>query len=108
MQVLKPIWATFGFLIVGGLLTGCLDEKRGRITEFEPGVYKGKPDTNLTLEKRRELARRTVYQSGVTQVTGGGGGGSKVTSTTRSVRRPSDDAAFYSRLNARTANQKGN
>jgi len=108
MKVLRPIWTASALLIVGGFLTGCLDEKRGRITEFEPGVYKGKPDSALTADQRRELARRTVYQRGVTQVTGGGGGSPKVKSAGSSVRGPSDNAAFYNRLNARTANQKGN
>ena len=107
MKALKTILTVSVLLVAGGLLTGCLDEKRGRITEFEPGVYKGKPDTRLTGDQRKELARRTVYQSGVTQVAGGGTG-PKANSAGSSVRKPSENAAFYSRLNARTANQKGN
>ena len=91
-------------LIASVTLAGCLDEKRNRITKFEPGVYKGRMDTKLTAAQKSALARRTVHQSGVTQVTGGG---SRPASTSSSVRMPSDSAVFYGKLNSRAANQKG-
>ena len=88
------------------ILSGCLDEKHDRITKFEPGVYLGKPDTQLSTNQRDVLVRRARLQSGVVQVTGGGGI-LAAPSRPSSVRTPSDSAAFFGKLNSRTANQKG-
>mgnify|MGYP004128685793 CR=1 FL=1 len=64
MDILKSVSVTVAFLFIIGMLAGCLDEKRGRITDFEPGVYKGKPDDKLTQAQIRRLKFRVGNQSG--------------------------------------------
>ena len=93
-------------MIAGGILTGCLDDKHDRITKFEPGVYLGKPDTELSAKQTDTLVRRAKLQGGVVQVTGGGGI-LAAPSRSSSVRIPSNSAAFFDKLNSRTTHQKG-
>ncbi len=64
MDILKSVSITVAFFCTIGMLTGCLDEKRGRITDFEPGVYKGKPDDKLTQAQIRRLKFRVGNQTG--------------------------------------------
>ena len=64
MDILKSVGIAVAFLFIIGTLTGCLDEKRGRITDFEPGVYKGKPDDKLTQAQVRHLKFRVSNQTG--------------------------------------------
>ena len=73
MKALYTLRTVSVLMIAGVILAGCLDEKRDRITKFEPGVYLGKPDTQLSANQRDVLVRRARLQSGVVQVTGGGG-----------------------------------
>ena len=106
MKALYTLRTVCVLMIVGVVLTGCLDEKRDRITKFEPGVYLGKPDTQLSNKQLDVLVRRARLQSGVVQVTGGGGI-LAAPSRSSSVRTPSNSAAFFGKLNSRAANQKG-
>ncbi|MDJ0947567.1 MAG: hypothetical protein QNJ94_01450 [Alphaproteobacteria bacterium] len=46
------------------LLAGCRAEEQGRLTKFEPGVYKGKPDTPLSEEARAAIRGHGLTQSG--------------------------------------------
>jgi len=96
MKVRKIFTAVGAVYLAAVALAGCRSEEQGRLTNYEPGVYKGKPDTELTEDQRRELMRRALMQSGSTQPAGGG-------SPTRDVRKPIDSGA----LNERTRNQKG-
>ena len=60
-------------------LTACRAEEQGRMINYEPGVYKGKPDTKLTAERLDQLRARTISQGGATGtgISGGGGGSAK-------------------------------
>lgn len=78
------------------VLAGCRSEEQGRITRYQPGVYKGTPDQHLTEEQQRTLRLRAIMQSGAV---GTGGGG-----TPRDVRKPALDSDT---LNQRARNQKG-
>ncbi len=55
------------------VLAACKPEERGRILNYQPGVYKGTPDTALTAEQTRRLRARTAFQSGTTSLSAGGG-----------------------------------
>ena len=106
MKALYTLRTVSVLMVAGVILAGCLDEKLDRITKFEPGVYLGKPDTQLSDKQRDVLVRRARLQSGVVKVTGGGG----ILATplrSSSVRTPSDKADFFGKLNSRAANQKG-
>jgi len=106
MKALYTLRTVSVLMVAGVILAGCLDEKLDRITKFEPGVYLGKLDTQLSNKQRDVLVRRARLQSGVVQVTGGGGI-LAAPSRPSSVRTPSDSTAFFGKLNSRTANQKG-
>ena len=54
------IFALFG---AGLLLTGCEEEEQGRILQYEPGVYQGQKDTQLTEEQLEELRSRMQGQA---------------------------------------------
>ncbi len=99
----RRILSTAGALSVSALLLlGCRAEEQGRITRYEPGVYKGKPDTQLSAAQTRQLRQRTVYQgSGVS--TGGGSAAPK-----RDVRRPGASGIDLGKLKLRARNQGGN
>jgi len=64
MDILKSMGFAFVLLFAVGTLTGCLDEKRGRITDYEPGVYKGQPDDKLTQAQISSLKYRAGNQTG--------------------------------------------
>ena len=80
------------------VLSACRAEEQGRLIEYEPGVYKGKPDTELSdsqLENLRERARCQAGASGA-----GFSGGAKVQDSGSDVRVPGD-------MNTRMQNQGG-
>lgn len=60
--------AVFALAVV---LSGCRAEEQGRVLRYTPGVYKGKPDTNLKADQLRVLDYRIALQSGVAAKTGG-------------------------------------
>jgi len=96
MKVRKIFTVAGAVCLAAVALAGCRTEEQDRLTRYEPGVYKGKPDQGLSEDQRRDLMRRALMQSGVTKPAGGG-------SPTRDVRKPVDSGA----LNERTRNQKG-
>ncbi|MAF95766.1 MAG: hypothetical protein CMM60_08445 [Rhodospirillaceae bacterium] len=65
----------FGAVAFSALfLAGCRAEEQGRITEFKPGIYLGKKDTELSEAQRRQLHQRSAYQGSATFLSRGGGG----------------------------------
>ena len=64
MYLLKLSRALVVLTLVFWTLTGCLDEKRDRVTNYEPGVYKGYPDERLTQAQVNHLKFRAGNQSG--------------------------------------------
>ena len=72
----RKMFAVLGAIVLTGVvLAGCRSEEQGRITDYQPGVYKGKSDQALNTEQLRTLRHRTLMQSGTIKPTGGGGGG---------------------------------
>lgn len=64
----------FGAVAFSALfLAGCRAEEQGRITQYQPGVYLGKKDTNLSSEQVRQLRIRSTMQSSAVYRSGGGG-----------------------------------
>ena len=101
-MTVRGLVRTFSVVAVLGLaLTACRAEEQGRILRYEPGVYKGKPDTQLSEAQVRALRERSLQQSGATG-TGGGGGASGPKKGT-DVRPPS----VASDLNTRARLQGG-
>ena len=102
---IKKYFKVFGILTLSVFaLAGCRDEEQGRVLQYDPGVYKGKTDTNLTEEQRRILRQRSLYQGKGNET--GGAGGTRV-SKQRDVRKPQDDRAARAALKARTKLQSG-
>ena len=52
------------------LVAGCRLEEQDRITNYEPGIYKGVPDQALNSSQRRNLRYRVRMQGGVTKLAG--------------------------------------
>lgn len=102
MKVRRLFAATGMVCLAAVALAGCKKEEQGRITRYEPGVYKGKPDQSLSAEQQRALRLRATMQSGISAPAGGGG-----RATPRDVRKPQSPAIDHGKLNNRTRNQKG-
>ncbi len=84
------------------VLGGCRAEEQGRVINYEPGVYKGKPDTQLSEVQRRTLRQRTVHQgSGIT------GGGGPVETKSSDVRKPLGSSIDMKALGKRGLMQAG-
>lgn len=78
MMTVKRLVRTLGVAAVASIaLVGCRAEEQGRIIKYEPGVYKGKADTQLSKADIAALRERTLRQSGVTAASGGGAPGPK-------------------------------
>ena len=95
MKVRKIFTAAAVVCLSVAVLGGCRSEEQGRIMKYQPGVYKGKPDQQLSQDQARSLRERTLMQSGSTGISGGG---------TRDVRKPDIDT---DKLKQRGQNQKG-
>ena len=54
------------------LLAGCRAEEQGRITNYQPGVYLGKKDTQLSPAQVRTLHLRSAKQGSAVYRSGGG------------------------------------
>ncbi len=66
-------FAIVGFALSAALLLGsCRAEEQGRVRDFLPGVYKGKPDTQLSQAQVKSLRHRAAFQSDVISLSGGG------------------------------------
>ena len=64
MQTKTPL-ITFALLLAAGLtLAACDPNEQDRVRNYEPGVYKGQADTQLTEQQREALRRRMSGQSG--------------------------------------------
>ncbi len=79
------IFTVFGAIAISAVvLAGCRAEEQGRITEYKPGVYLGKKDTELSQVQVRELSLRSRQQGDAVYRNVGGGVARK-----SDVRRPS-------------------
>ncbi|MCF3630764.1 hypothetical protein RJ527_12850 [Thalassospiraceae bacterium LMO-SO8] len=87
-----------GIAIAAIALTACRAEEQGRMIRYEPGVYKGKPDAQLSESRLEELRNRTRSQGGASGT--GFAGGAKVQDSGADVRVPGE-------LNERAQNQGG-
>lgn len=96
-MVMSRLARTVGLIaLVGIALTACRADEQDRLVRYEPGVYKGKPDTNLSEAKLEALRDRTIMQGGAVGTGNSGGGGLKGAD----VRAPEG-------LDARTLKQGG-
>jgi hypothetical protein len=68
-------------------LGACREDERNRRVVYEPGVYKGKPDTPISAEAKRALRARLHHQNAL--VGGLSGGGGAPGSAPADVRPPS-------------------
>lgn len=69
----RKFFTVLGVVAVSALaLAACRAEEQGRITNFEPGVYKGKKDTQISSAQVRELRQRSAYQGRTVTRSGGG------------------------------------
>ncbi len=48
--------------LIGLVLGACREEEQGRVFDYEPGVYLGKADQNISKEQVRELDVRAGFQ----------------------------------------------
>lgn len=87
-----------GIAIAAIALTACRADEQGRLIRYEPGVYKGKPDTQLSESRLEELRNRARNQGGVTG--SGYAGGAAPQASEPDVRPPGE-------LNQRTQKQGG-
>jgi hypothetical protein len=61
MKVRSFFMAAGALLTVGVFLVGCRTEEQDRHVRYEPGVYKGQADSQLTEVQRRVLRMRSNY-----------------------------------------------
>jgi len=73
-MTIRRKWSVFGVLAVAALVLGaCRAEEQGRVTNFKPGVYMGKKDTQLSDAQREALRGRSDAQSDRAYISVGGG-----------------------------------
>ena len=83
-MTIKRFITVFGVVAVSAaLLAGCRAEEQGRITKYQPGVYLGKKDTELSQAQVRQLGLRSRKQGDAVYRNAGGG------ARKSDVRRPS-------------------
>jgi len=84
-MTITRIFTVFGAIAVSAVvLAGCRAEEQGRITQYKPGVYLGKKDTELSQAQVRQLRLRSVRQGDAVFRNIGGGAVRK-----SDVRKPS-------------------
>jgi len=67
------IFTVFGAVAISAVvLAGCRAEEQGRITQYQPGVYLGKKDTELSQAQVRALRLRGAKQGSAAYRSGGG------------------------------------
>jgi hypothetical protein len=59
--------------VSAALLAGCRSEEQGRVTNYQPGLYLGKKDTQLSSAQVRSLRLRSSYQGDAVYRNAGGG-----------------------------------
>jgi len=101
MNVHKVVKLTGAVALAVLALAGCRAEEQGRLLEYKPGVYLGKPDTQLSEAQLRTLRHRSLLQGST--VSDGGGS----SSTSRNVRKPSDPPVNEKELRDRVRMQAG-
>lgn len=70
----SKFFTVFGAVAMSvALLAGCRAEEQGRVTKYQPGVYLGKKDTQLSSAQVRDLRLRSVFQGDAVNRTVGGG-----------------------------------
>tara|TARA_R110002072_G_C7902394_1_gene529689 strand:- start:1030 stop:1332 length:303 start_codon:yes stop_codon:yes gene_type:complete len=90
---------TMGVVAIAAIaLTACRADEQGRMIRYEPGVYKGKPDAQLSEAQLEELRNRTRSQGGATGA--GFAGGAAPRAAEPDVRAPGE-------LNERAQKQGG-
>ena len=88
-------------LALGAILfSGCRAEERDRFVRYEPGIYKGQEDTELSEKQRRQLRLRSKFQGSGMTPSGGG-------SSNRNVRIPGSVATDLQALKSRIRLQSG-
>lgn len=65
MRTAKPMTLIGGAVMFALLLAGCRAEEQGRVLNYQPGKYLGKPDAQLSEGQTRALRRRGSLQQGV-------------------------------------------
>ncbi len=53
-------------------LNGCREDEQARLIDYQPGVYKGKPDTPISEKARADARDRAYLQAGAVGMAGGG------------------------------------
>ncbi len=82
------IFTVFGAVAVSAvMLAGCRAEEQGRITNYQPGVYLGKKDAELSEAQVRVLRLRSAKQGSAVYRSGGGA------VRKSDVRKPSSSSA---------------
>ena len=62
-----------GVVIIGtSALVGCREDEQARLIDYQPGVYKGKPDTPLSAKALADARKRILLQAGSVGMSGGG------------------------------------
>ena len=80
---------TLGVIAIAAMaLTACRADEQGRMIRYEPGVYKGKPHTQLSDSQLEELRNRTRSQAGA--VGTGFSGGAAPVAAESDVRAPGE------------------
>lgn len=103
----------FGLITISlFVLVGCRAEEQGRVVNYEPGVYKGKPDTRLSAVQRRALRQRSQYPNANEKPADGNTVATRPTGvpSSRDVRKPEvriDRSKARAILNSRIRFQKG-
>ncbi len=64
MQTRTPLLTRALLLAAGLTLAACDANEQDRVRNYEPGVYKGQADTQLTEQQREALRQRMSGQSG--------------------------------------------
>jgi len=83
-MTIRRVFTVFGAVTVSAfVLAGCRAEEQGRITQYKPGVYLGKKDTELSSAQVRILSQRSAMQGNPIYRPSGGGALRK-----SDVRRP--------------------
>jgi hypothetical protein len=98
-----------GLLVLGAIaLAGCRMEEQGRVSHYEPGVYKGKADPSLNEDQRRALRQRSLYPNPGT-VSGTEGARTGPSAAPQTIHQPEvriDPSIARAKLNSRIQFQR--
>lgn len=71
-KVMRALGVVSVLLIGTATLAGCRDDEQSRLINYQPGVYKGKPDTPISDKARADAKVRVFLQAGAVGMAGGG------------------------------------